>query len=113
MSSNQFVLGTDGMEVGLDGEPEGAPKPFLVWPQNEKSYITFRHVSRLWRNAPMGGIIGFDWLQVETMLRMRKIKLEEELLDDLLMMENEVITVCNELAEVERIKNESSRTSGH
>ena len=57
----------------------------------------------------MGGITGLDWLQVEAMLRMRKIKLDDKLLDDLIVMENEALVVHNEIAEMERLKAEASR----
>jgi hypothetical protein len=68
---------------------------FAVWPANERSLNAFLAVGRQWRVAPMGGLLGLDYPGVEAVLRMRKIKVDAELLDDLAVMESGALEVLN------------------
>lgn len=64
-----------------------------MWRQNERALKAFTAVCRLWRYAPMGGVLGFDRPSVEAELRMRKIKVDAALLDDLAAIEGGVLEV--------------------
>ena len=75
------------------GEEE--EEAFSVWPANERALSAFLSVCRQWRVGGMGGVLGFDMQQVESVLRMRKIKVDAELLDDLAVMESGVMEVWN------------------
>lgn len=48
-------------------------------------------VRRQWRIGALGGVLGFDYHGVESVLRMRRIKITESLLDDLAAMEDGVL----------------------
>lgn len=56
--------------------PDGS---FPVWPENQRTVDLFCTVRRLWRVAPMGGVLSFDWVQVEA--RLRRKALDGEALD--------------------------------
>ncbi len=66
---------------------EGEEELFAVWPANERSLNAFLLVNRQWRVGPMGGYLGLDYQQVESVLRMRKIKIDLALLDDIAVIE--------------------------
>jgi len=66
-----------------------------VWQENERALGAFLHCRRLWRYAPMGGILGLDRISVEAELRMRKIKIDGALLDDLAAIEGGALEVWN------------------
>lgn len=68
---------------------------FAVWPQNKRALDAFMAVRRQWKYGPMGGVLGLDYQGVEAVLRMRKIKIDAELLDDLAIMEGGAMEVLN------------------
>lgn len=68
---------------------------FAVWSDNERSLNAFLAVRRMWRHAPMGGVLGLDRPSVESELRMRKIKVDAALLDDLDAIEGGALEVLN------------------
>lgn len=68
---------------------------FVVWPANERSVNVFLTVCRQWRVGPMGGYLGLDYQQVEAVLRMRQIKIDAAVLDDLAVMEGGALEVLN------------------
>lgn len=47
---------------------------FGVWPENVRTVGLFIAVRRCWRIAPMGGVMGFDWIQVESRLRQKGVR---------------------------------------
>jgi hypothetical protein len=68
--------------------PDGS---FGVWPENVRTVSLFCSVRRCWRVAPMGGLMGFDWIQVEARLRQKGVTRPRALrreLDRLEIMEN-------------------------
>lgn len=83
----------DGAEGAGADETEGADERFAVWPENERSLGAFLHCRRLWRYAPMGGVLGLDRPSVEAELRMRKVNIDAALLDDLAAIEGGVLEV--------------------
>lgn len=79
--------------LGLDDNDED--DEFEIWPDNVHALNCFLAVCRLWRVGPMGGVLGLDYPGVEAVLRMRKIKLDAALLDDLAVMEDGAMEVLN------------------
>lgn len=39
-----------------------------MWPENWETVQLFWRMQRLWRVAPMGGLIGLDWAQIQSKL---------------------------------------------
>ncbi len=77
------------------GEGEGEDERFGVWPENERALQVFLAVRRLWRIGPLGGVLGLDRPSVESELRMRKVKVDATLLDDLAAIEGGALEVWN------------------
>lgn len=46
---------------------------FELWPENELPLLAMMRCRNCWRIAPMGGLIGLDWSQVEIRLRQMRI----------------------------------------
>jgi hypothetical protein len=67
----------------------------VVWSENERALDAFLAVCRFWRHHPMGGVLGLDRPNVESELRMRKIKVDAALLDDLAAIEGGALEVWN------------------
>lgn len=87
--------GGRGDEDG-DGDGDGGGDDddvFAVWPANERSLDAFLRVRRQWRLGPVGGVMGFDYTQVEALLRMHGIEIDTALLDDLAVMEGAAVDV--------------------
>jgi hypothetical protein len=78
---------------GDDGEGEDGR--FKVWPENERALGAFLAVRRQWRIGPMGGFLGLDPQGVESLLRMSKIEVDADLLDDLAAIEGGALEVLN------------------
>ena len=53
-------------------------------------------VRRQWRVAPMGGFLGLDYPGVEAVLRMRRVKVDADLMDDLAVIEDAALEIFNE-----------------
>jgi hypothetical protein len=66
---------------------DGEEDVFAVWPENARAINAFLVASRLWRVGALGGVLGFDYQQIEAKLRMKKIKVDADLIDDLEVME--------------------------
>lgn len=64
---------------------------FEIWPENEHALKCFMLVRRQWRIGPLGGVLGLDYPGVQAVLRMRKIRIDAALLDDLEVMEGGVM----------------------
>lgn len=86
-------MGVPADEAEGADEAESEDERFEVWRENERALGAFLHCRRLWRYAPMGGVVGFDRPSVEAELRMRKIKVDAALLDDLAAIEGGVLEV--------------------
>ena len=89
----QMGVPADETEVAGGDEEESEDERFAVWPENERALAAFLYCRRLWRIAPMGGVLGLDRPGVESELRMRKIKVDGALLDDLAAIEGGVLEV--------------------
>lgn len=77
--------------------PDGS---FAVWPENWQTLQLFWAVRRCWRMRPMGGLMGFDWSQVQSKLQLlglnrRRMKREAGRLE---LMEDAVLTAVNKAA---------------
>ena len=83
----------DEAEVAGDDEDDTEDERFGIWLENERALHAFLVCRRLWRYAPMGGVLGLDRPSVESELRMRKIEADSALLDDLAAIEAGVVEV--------------------
>ena len=83
----------DETEVARDDEDDAEDGRFAVWRENERALAAFLACRRLWRHAPTGGALGLDRPSVEAELRMRKIKADAALLDDLADIEGGVLEI--------------------
>lgn len=88
------ALGVPADESEDESESEDE-QLFEVWRENTAALAAFRVCGRLWRVGPMGGVLGLDRPSVEAELRMRKIKVNAALLDDLAAIENGVLEAWN------------------
>lgn len=82
---------TDDPET--EQEEDEDDERFEVWRENERALAAFLCCRRLWRYAPMGGVLGLHRPSVEAELRMRKVKVDAALLDDLAAIEDGVLEV--------------------
>lgn len=80
--------------VDVEGD-ESKDDAFPLWPENRRALKCFMHVRRMWRLGPMGGVLGLDRPNMEAELRMRNIKIDAALLDDLAVIEGGVSAVWN------------------
>ena len=83
------------VEDASENEDGGADEDerFAVWRENERALAAFVACRRLWRMHPMGGVLGLDRPSVEAELRMRRIKVDAALLDELAAIEDGVLEV--------------------
>ena len=90
-------MGIPDDEVGAagDDEDDDDADAFELWPENEHALKCFMLVRRQWRIGPMGGVLGLDYPGVQAVLRMRKIRIDADLLDDLAAMEAGAMDVLN------------------
>lgn len=66
---------------------------FEVWEENWDTVCLFWSVRRCWRMRPMGGVMGFDWTQVQSKMSLKgfdaaRLAREEkrlELMEDAIM----------------------------
>lgn len=77
--------------------PDGS---FAVWPENWQTLQLFMAVRRCWRMRPMGGVMGFDWTQVQSKMQIlgvnrRRMKREALRLE---LMEDAVLTAASKVA---------------
>ncbi|TAJ98673.1 MAG: hypothetical protein EPO36_14330 [Chloroflexota bacterium] len=78
-----------------DDDGDGEADRYGLWAENGRAFHAFLAVCRLWRYHPVGGVLGLDRPGVESELRMRKIKVNAALLDDLAAIEQGVLEVWN------------------
>ena len=60
---------------------------FDVFPENWDTVILFHRLQTQWRVAGMGGLIGLDYVAVESVMRICKVKNREQTFDRLRVME--------------------------
>ena len=65
-------------EILGDGREDEA---FGVWPENARAVEIFLAVRRCWRSAPLGGVVGYDYPNLESRLRMMKVRNIPEMVD--------------------------------
>lgn len=69
-----------------DGQ-ETAPATFQVWPENWPTVLLFWRVRRCWRVAPMGGLVGMDWVQVQSKAQLAGVRGRRRLARELARLE--------------------------
>lgn len=66
-------------EPGEPGQPVAAARPdgaFEVWAENWDTVAFFWSVRRCWRVRPMGGVMGFDWVQLRSKMQLKRFDAE-------------------------------------
>ena len=84
---------SDDAQRGGNDEGDGKDDMCGIWPENDGAWRAFLAVRRFWRIGPLGGALHLDRPNVESELRMRKIRIDIALLDDLAAIEDGVLRV--------------------
>lgn len=78
-----------------EGEGDDDDDRFPVWPANERALTAFLICRRQWLIGAMGGFVGLNYPGCESLLRMSKIKVDADLIDDLAAIEGGALEVLN------------------
>lgn len=81
-----------------EGEPGTEPATFAVWPENWPTVMLFWRVRRCWRMAPMGGLVGMDWVQVESKAHLAGLRSRRRLARELARLEAMEEAVLEEMS---------------
>ena len=67
-----------------------------MWPENRAALEVFLAMRKCWRFGALGGVFGLDWPNVESRMRLMKVKATPELIADLDAMEDAALPLLNE-----------------
>lgn len=87
----QALAKIDGDEDDDDGDD------FFIWPESRQSLELWNVVNDMWRMAPMGGLLGLEYLCVESTMRMMGYKNQRELFLDMRAMDRAARAALNKL----------------
>jgi len=71
---------------------ESSSNDFDIFPENHQAWQAFGRITRCWRYAPMGGIVGLDWQQASAKLSLLGITLSPEDADKIDVIADGVIS---------------------
>lgn len=71
---------------------------FSVWPENWPTVLLFWRVRRCWRVAPMGGLVGMDWQQVQSKAELTGLRGRKRLAREIARLEAMEEAVLEELS---------------
>lgn len=86
-----FGAPSEVVEGVESGEGDGS---FEVWPENWPALLLFMDVQTQW-NTDSGAFVGLRYEAVEAVMRIRRMKDRDALLDDLRVMEYAALEVMN------------------